>query len=202
MSFSSLLILLPFAKLVCQSKLNPFYPASLQPSLQSLGSQYADPVPKRRRYHLKKGVEIHADWTLRNTAVSHIPHFLPQSAKVIHTLSEGKSSKFPRSGSLGGPGGKAIECLAKICLIDMTVNIAKAIPSKKRLPIATRCYNYYRCCYIAFIWCLLLEISTSRSSYYHRNLTLNIRRWSGGYLWSSLKASQGLQDLKDQIRIS
>ena len=138
-SFSSLLVLLPFAKLVCQSKSNPFYPTSLQPSSQSLGSQCADPVPKRRRYHLKKGVEVHANWTLRNTAVSHIPHFWPQSAKVIHALSKGKSSKFPISGSLGGPGGKVIERLVKICLSDMTVNIAKAIPSKKRLPIATGC---------------------------------------------------------------
>ena len=150
MSFSSLLILLPFAKLVCQSKSSPFYPTSLQPSPQSLGSQYADPVPKRRRYHLKKEFsKIHVNWTLGKTQlVSHIPHFLPQSAKVIHTLSEGKSSKFPSSGSLSGPGGKVIEGLVKMCLSDtMTVNIAKAIPSKKRLPIAIGCHNYERCCH-------------------------------------------------------
>lgn len=64
------------------------------------------------------------------------PHFLPQSAKVIQVFPVGKSSKFWRRGSFGGPGGKGIERLVKNFLRNTIMNIANAISSKRGLIIA------------------------------------------------------------------
>ena len=93
----------------------------------------------------KKKFEVHDREVLRHIWVRHVPHFLPQSEKVIHVFPVGKSSKFWRRGSFGGPGGKTIERLVKNFFSNTIVNIANAISSNGSMTIdnGMHCYHVH-----------------------------------------------------------